>query len=115
MMNNERELLHGAYAEFNARKLDAVLARMTPDVVWPNGMEGGYVYGHEGVRKYWMRQWTVLDPKVEPVEITLDERGRWVVEVHQVVHDHEGKLLVDQIVHHAYQFLDSLIARMDIE
>ena len=115
MMNNERELLEGAYADFNARRLDAVLARMTSDVVWPNGMEGGYVYGHEGVRKYWTRQWAVLDPKVEPAGITPDERGGWIVEVHQVVHDHEGKLLVDQIVRHAYQFRDSLIARMDIE
>jgi len=114
-MNNERELLQGAYADFNARRIDAVLARMAPDVVWPNGMEGGYVYGHDAVRKYWTRQWDVLDPKVEPVGITCDQRGRWVVKVHQVVHDHEGKLLVDQIVHHAYQFRDSLIARMDIE
>ena len=115
MMNNERELLEGAYADFNARRLDAVLARMTPDVVWPNGMEGGYVYGHEGVRKYWTRQWEAIDPHVDPMEITPDERDRWVVKVHQVVHDHEGKLLLDQIVHHAYQFRDSLIARMDIE
>jgi len=114
-MDNERELLHRAYTDFNARRLDAVLAGMTPDVVWPNGMEGGYVYGHEGVRKYWTKQWAVLDPKVEPVEITCDQRGRWIVKVHQVVHDHEGKLLLDQIVHHAYHFRDSLIARMDIE
>ena len=114
-MTDERELLRGAYADFNARRLDAVLVRMRPDVVWPNGMEGGYVYGHEGVREYWTRQWAILDPHVEPVEITPDERGRWVVKVHQVVHDCEGKLLVDLIVHHAYQIQDSLIARMDIE
>jgi SnoaL-like domain len=114
-MTHERELLEGAYRDFNARRVDAVLARMRPDVVWPNGMEGGYVYGHDEVRRYWTRQWAGLDPKVEPLEITPDERGRWVVKVHQVVHDHEGKLLVDQIVHHAYHISDSLIARMDIE
>jgi len=114
-MTNEPELLRGAYADFNARRLEAVLARMCPDVVWPNGMEGGFVYGHEGVRDYWTRQWAILDPEVEPVEINADERGRWVVKVHQVVHDRQGKLLVDQIVHHAYQIRDSLIARMDIE
>ena len=114
-MIDERELLEGAYWDFNARRLDAVLARMRPDVVWPNGMEGGFVYGHEGVRDYWTRQWDVLDPRVEPVAINPDNRGKWVVEVHQVVHDREGKLLVDQIVHHAYEIRDSLIARMDIE
>lgn len=78
-------------------------------------MEGGFVYGHEGVRDYWTRQWAVLNPQVEPLEINSDERDRWVVKVHQVVHDREGKFLVDQIVHHAYQISDFLIARMDIE
>jgi hypothetical protein len=114
-MTDERELIRGAYADFNARRLEAVLARMRSDVVWPNGMEGGFVYGHEGVREYWTRQWAILDPHVEPVEINADERGRWVVTVHQVVHDREGKLLVDQFVRHAYEIRDSLIARMDIE
>ena len=114
-MSDERELLEGAYRDFNARRLDAVLARMRPNVVWPNGMEGGFVYGQEGVREYWTRQWAVLDPRVDPVEISPDERGRWIVKVHQVVHDREGKLLVDQVVHHAYEIHDSLIARMDIE
>jgi hypothetical protein len=114
-MKEERELLQGAYRDFNARRLEAALARMHPDVIWPNGMEGGYVYGHEGVRDYWTRQWAILDPHVEPMEINLDERGRFVVKVHQVVHDRYGKLLADKIVRHAYQIRDSLIARMDIE
>jgi SnoaL-like domain len=114
-MNDERQLLEGAYRDFNARRLEAVLARMRPDVVWANGMEGGFVHGHEGVRDYWTRQWAILDPHVEPLEITPDERGRWVVKVHQVVHDRSGKLLADKVVYHAYKIRDSLIARMDIE
>ena len=114
-MSDEREVLNGAYQDFNARRMDAVLARMSPEVVWANGMDGGFVYGREGVREYWTRQWAQIDPHVEPVEITPDERGRWVVEVHQVVRDLAGKMLVDKIVHHAYQFTGSLIARMDIE
>ncbi len=95
--------------------LEAVLARMQPDVVWPNGMEGGYVYGHEGVRDYWTRQWAILDPHVEPLEINRDEKGRFVVEVHQVVRDAEGKLLSDAMVRHVYIIRDFLIERMDIE
>ena len=114
-MKEERELLQGAYRDFNARRLEAVLTRMQPDVVWPNGMEGGYVYGHEGVRNYWTRQWAILDPHVEPIEITRDESGRFVVEVHQVVRNPEGKLLSDAMVRHLYTIRDSLIARMDIE
>lgn len=114
-MSRERELLKDVYRDFNARRMEEVLARMSPEVVWPNGMEGGFVFGHEGVRSYWTRQWSLIDPHVEPMEITPDERGRWVVKVHQVVRDLEGKLLADKIVYHAYQIEDSLIAQMDIE
>ena len=114
-MQEPRELLLGAYRDFNARAIDAVLARMHPDVVWPNGMEGGFVYGWQGVREYWTRQWEILDPTVEPLNIAEDENGRWVVDVHQVVRDREGKLLLDTTVRHAYQIENELIVRMDIE
>jgi ketosteroid isomerase-like protein len=111
----ERELLTGAYADFNARNIDAVLARMQPDVLWPNGMEGGFVHGQEEVRDYWTRQWAILDPHVEPKGIAPDAAGRLVVEVHQVVRDLAGKLILDTIVHHAYRLREGLIERMDIE
>lgn len=114
-MSDEKELLHGAYSDFNARRLDAVLTRLHPRVIWTNGMEGGFVYGHEGVRDYWTRQWSILDPHVEPLAVTPDDKGRFVVEVHQVVKDLEGNLIVDTIVHHVYEIRDGLIERMDIE
>jgi len=114
-MGNEREILIAAYRDFNARRIDAVLARMAPGVVWPNGLEGGFVHGHNGVCDYWTRQWQILDPKVEPMEIHELPDGRFAVEVHQVVHDLEGKLLLDTKVRHVYQIHDNLIERMDIE
>ena len=39
---------------------------MHPDVIWPNGMEGGTVVGHAAARAYWTRQWGLIDPRVEP-------------------------------------------------
>jgi len=114
-VGGDRELLIAAYRGFNARHIDAVLALMHPDVVWPNGMEGGYVHGHEGVRAYWTRQWGMIDPHVEPVMIKKGEQGRTVVEVHQVVRDLDGNLLLDTIVHHAYTLREGLIERMEIE
>lgn len=113
-MSDIRQMLNEMYRDFNARRMDQVLARMVPGVEWPNGWEGGYVHGHAGVRDYWTRQWAVLDPKVEPMNIVEDDRGRYVVEVHQVVRDREGKLLADQVVHHIYTVRDGLIERMDI-
>ena len=112
-MKSEHQLLATVYEQFNARDIDGVLAKMDPDVDWPNGMEGGRVQKREGVREYWQRQWTVVSPRVEPTGFT-EEEGRTVVEVHQVVRDMSGKILVDQMVQHVYTIRDGLIQRMDI-
>jgi hypothetical protein len=113
-MHAETELLAAAYAAFNRRDIDTVLALMRPDVDWPNGMEGGRVRGCEEVRAYWKRQWEAWDPHVEPVSMQRDAAGNWVVEVHQVVRDLSGNLLADQMVQHVYTIGDGLIERMEI-
>lgn len=111
---NAEELIRAVYKAFNARDVDAVLRHMHPDVDWPNGMEGGRVHGHNGVREYWQRQWKIIDPRVEPVRIEVDEAGLEVVNVHQVVRDLTGKVLLDRPVQHIYSMEDGLIRRMDI-
>ncbi|HLW81865.1 MAG TPA: nuclear transport factor 2 family protein [Candidatus Acidoferrales bacterium] len=113
-MPSRHELLANVYAAFNRRDIDAVLALMRPDVDWPNGMEGGRVHGHDEVRAYWARQWSMIDPHVEPVSMLDDEAGNTVVDVRQVVRDLSGKILKDQIVQHVYSFRDGVIERMDI-
>jgi ketosteroid isomerase-like protein len=113
-MQSKRELLTAIYAAFNRRDLDAALAAMHPDGDWPNGMEGGRVHGRDAVRAYWTRQWSLIDPHVEPVSIQDNEAGDSVVDVHQVVRDLSGNLLKDQRVQHVYSFRDGLIERMEI-
>jgi|SRR5277367_2856951 len=113
-MSSSRELIESVYQSFNARDIPAVLARMHPNVDWPNGMEGGRVVGHSNVRDYWERQWQVVDPRVEPVRIEEDESGRIVVTVHQVVRDMSGKVLLDRDVQHIYLLEDGLIRSMEI-
>lgn len=111
----EQELLAKAYAAFNARDIEAVLALMHPDVVWPNGMEGGYMQGHDAVRDYWTRQWKLIDSRVEPQSFTTDHTGRIVVNVHQIVYDLAGHLLSDETVQHIYWIEDQLIRSMEIK
>jgi ketosteroid isomerase-like protein len=110
----EFELLQAVYAAFNRRDIEIVLAEMHPDVDWPNGMEGGRVLGKAAVRDYWKRQFEVLNPQVEPKSFTTEADGRIAVDVHQVVHDMSGKLLVDQMIQHVYQIQDGLIRSMEI-
>ena len=87
---------------------------MLPAVDWPNGMEGGRVHGHEGVREYWTRQWKMINPHVEPVKFNLDHTGRVVVGVRQVVRDLSGNVLQDRMVDHVYSMEGGLIRSMEI-
>lgn len=113
-ISQERDLLKFVYEAFNRRDVDAILPKMHPDVEWPNGMEGGWVHGHEGVRAYWTRQWGIVNPHVEPVSIESGPDGRAIVNVHQVVKDLQGAVLMDRMVQHVYSISDGLITRMEI-
>ncbi|HYZ87207.1 MAG TPA: nuclear transport factor 2 family protein [Bryobacteraceae bacterium] len=113
-MANDAELLRQIYALFNGREIESILAAMHPEVVWANGMEGGHVHGRDEVRSYWKRQWAIIDPHVEPVEISDNGNGEVVCKVHQVVHDLNGHLLADRVVTHVFQMRNGLIQRFDI-
>src|ERR1700733_10898613 len=113
-MSTHQEFFRQLYAQFNARDMEAVLACLDQDVAWANGLEGGHVHGRDGVRSYWTRQWAMLDPHVEPVGFSTGPDGEVVVEVHQIVRDLEGNLLVDQMVGHIFRLENGLIRRFDI-
>jgi hypothetical protein len=107
-------LLEKIYVGFNARDIDSVLSVVHPEVEWPNGMEGGTVFGHSGIRDYWTRQWTLINPTVHPRSFTQEPDGRVNVEVHQLIRDLAGNLLKDATIHHVYAFEDGLIQSMEI-
>ena len=112
--HSDNKLLAEIYAAFNARDIDMILSRMDRDVDWPNGWEGGRLYGHDGVRDYWTRQWKAIDPRVEPQGFTTEPDGRIVVDVHQIVRDLTGNIVVDEMVQHVYEIKDGLIQSMEI-
>lgn len=88
---------------------------MQPGVRWSNGWEGGYISGHDEIRKYWTRQWNEINPKVEPTGFKERENGSLEVEVQQLVKDFEGNTIFDGRVKHIYSFENGLIETMDIE
>lgn len=114
-METSEQILRKAYRAFNARDIAQALTVMHPEVDWPNGMEGGRVLGHSAVREYWERQWKVVDPHVDPIGFSNDAAGRTIVDVHQVVRDMEGKVLLDQMVRHCYTMENALIRSMEID
>ena len=108
------DLLRRAYAAFNARDVDAVLATLHPDVDWPNVLEGTRLRGHPAVRAYWEGQFGATEPQVDPLGMTLAADGRVAVDVHQVVRAKDGTLLDDRMVVHVYRVRDGLVLRMDV-
>jgi ketosteroid isomerase-like protein len=123
MMDNEIELVARLYACFNARDMEGVLDALREDVVWANGMDGGYVHGREGVRDYSTRQWAMVGPRVEPLEFHRTADGAIVVEVRQSIRDLDGKPLQggqghglgDKMVGHVFRMQDGKVVRFDIQ
>ena len=115
MEKQVQELIKKAYFAFNARDIDMALSTMHPNIQWPKAFDGGYVSGHTEIRAYWTRQWTAINPKVEPVEFNERQDGTLEIIVHQIVKDLDANLMFDGRVKHIYTLQDGLLQRMDIE
>jgi ketosteroid isomerase-like protein len=121
-MDGDVERLKHLYDRFNARDIDSVLVVLADDVAWANGMDGGHVHGREAVRAYWTRQWSMVNPRVEPVGFKRAADGAIVAEVRQSVLDLEGQPLQgqshglkDKTVGHVFRFRDGKVIRFDIQ
>jgi hypothetical protein len=121
-MDHDIEVVEHLYDRFNARDIDGVLVALTDDVAWANGMDGGHVHGHEAVREYWTRQWSLVSPHVEPVGFRRAPDGAIVAEVLQTIRDLEGKPLQgqthglkDKTVAHVFRLREGKVARFDIK
>jgi hypothetical protein len=115
MESQLEDMIKKAYSAFNARDIDTALSIMHPEVQWPKAFEGGYASGHNEIREYWTRQWTEINPNVEPVGINERQNGTLEVAVLQKVKDLQGNVLFDGKVKHIYTLQDGLLRRMDIE
>ena len=113
-MKDDSDLLIRLYDRFNARDIEAVLAKLDENVMWANGMDGGHVHGRDAVRQYWTHQWTIIDSHVEPLGFAVAGDGAIVVEVRQVVRNLTGEVLREQAVGHIFQVRDGMIVRFDI-
>ncbi len=112
-MENVDIFFQELYKNFNNRNIDLVIKKMTDNVNWANGMDGGYVHGHDGVKEYWTRQFTMVSSNVIPLKIEK-ENEVVKIKVHQVVHDLNGNLLADEVVYHLFHLKENKIAEFDI-
>lgn len=120
-MDDDIGTIERLYARFNARDIEGVLEGLAEDVLWANGMEGGHVQGRQGVREYWTRQWSMIDPRVEPVRISRAGDQQILVEVRQTLRDLSGAPISDpatglpcRMVRHIFTLRGGEVARFDI-
>lgn len=108
-----QNFLQNLYDAFNKRDIESVLATMAEDVKWANGWEGGFVYGRDNVREYWRRQFEVITPRLEILEIeTRDDQA--FIKLHQIAEDLAGNVVDDKTVKHIFTFENGLIKTFEI-
>ena len=113
-MRDDREFLQNLYDAFNNREIETIISFMRPDVKWANGLEGGFVYGNDAVREYWLNQFKNIQVELETLKFETDENNRNVVTVHQVIKDLQGNLLADATVQQIFTIEDGLISLYEI-
>lgn len=113
-MISNQQFLQNLYDAFNKREIETIISLMRPDVKWANGVEGGFVYGRDAVREYWINQFKDIQPELETLKFERDKSNRNIVTVHQVIRDLQGNLLADATVHQIFTIEDGLISLYEI-
>jgi hypothetical protein len=114
-MEDAQALLTKVYAAYNRRDFDAFSALLTPDVDWPNQVEGGRLIGHDAVAAYWASNDRMIKVDSAPVAFTPLSDGRMAVDVNQIVRNLAGQVWSDSCVRQIFTFREDKVARMDIE
>lgn len=107
------ELLARAYAAYNERDLDGLLAVVSDDVDWPDGSRR--LRGRAAVAAYWTRQWTRVRTHDEPIGFTHRPDGTVMVRISQVVRSLVGEVISTGSFDHVHRIEDSRIVRLDIQ
>jgi len=116
MTSENKDLIKKAYEAFNSRDIDTVFTTFHPNVEWPKAFEGGgYANRYSEIRDYWTRQWSEINPTVQPFGFNERQDGTLEIKVHQNVKDLEGNIIFDGVVKHIYTLQDELLRKMDIE
>ena len=113
-MSSNQQFLQNLYEAFNKGELETIISAMCPDVKWANGVEGGFVYGRDAVREYWIDQYKVIQVQLEALKFETDANNRNVVTVHQIVRDLQGNLLADTTIEQIFTIENGLISLYEI-
>jgi hypothetical protein len=111
-LHDRAGLLRRAYALFNERRIDELLALMTEDVEWPDVARAVVLRGKDSIGSYWRGQFAAASPIVVP-ERFVEVDDDLVAVVDQRVDDLVGRPIVPpRVVYHRFSFERDLVRRM---
>lgn len=113
-MDDIQALLTRAYDSYNRRDFATFAAQLTPDVDWPNQLDGGRLIGREAIAAYWAQQDRTLQIDVALIGFSIAPDGRLLVEVNQIVRNASGQVWSDTRLQHSVVLRDGLVARLDV-
>jgi hypothetical protein len=61
-----------------------------------------------------MRQWSAINPRVEPLKFHAGDSNQIIVDVHALIRDRNDKIMADEIIQHVYVIEEGLIRSMEI-
>jgi ketosteroid isomerase-like protein len=114
-MEDAHSLLTKLYEAYNRRDFGAFSALLTPDVDWPDQIEGGRLLGREALEAYWARNDRSITVDSSPVSFSDLPDGRIAIDVNQIVRNLAGKIWSDSCVRQIFTFRDGQVSRMDVE
>jgi ketosteroid isomerase-like protein len=114
-MDDAQALLTKVYEAYNRRDFAAFSAFLTPDVDWPDMVEGGRLIGREALGAYWARNDKLITIDIAVVTITVLPDGRVAADVNQIVRNLAGQVWSDTCERHVFTLRDGRVARLDIE
>jgi ketosteroid isomerase-like protein len=114
-MDDAHALLTKVYDAYNRRDFVAFSAFLTPDIDWPDLVEGGRLIGPEAVGASWARNDKSITVDMAVVSLSTLADGRVAAEVNQIVRNLSGQVWSDSCARHTFTLRDGLIARLDVE
>jgi hypothetical protein len=114
-MDNAQTLLTRLYDIYNRRDFAAFSILLTPDVDWPDLVEGGRLTGREAVGASWARNDKSITVDIALVSFATLPDDRIAADVNQIVRNLAGQVWSDSCVRHVFTLRDGLIAKLDIE
>ncbi len=114
-MDDAQALLTKVFEAYNRRDFATLLSFLTPDIDWPDQVNGGRLVGLEAVKAYWDDYSRSIQVDLAPMTFTALPDGRIAVDTNRIVRNLSGQIWSDSHVRQIFTLRGDKVARLDVE